>query len=701
MKTYPWLTCPDKQYEKVFCYFCTEAINLRLPLPPMHKTHLNAKEAFVVNGFNTWSRAHKAFKNHEKSEFHRNSCFAIASMKQAPVIQQVSNAKEQSMIEARKVLAKIFETIQFIAREGIAFRGDYVKEEHAEHSKFTRLIELRANDIPELKSWLHRTSHKWFHHSIVEEILNLMADFILRKIISEVQTQKYFAIMIDETSDLSRLEQVCISFRYVTDELVIKEDFVGFYETGNTQADTLFNIAKDVVLRFGLDMENIRGQCYDGASNVSGHISGLQTRILEVSPTALFVHCVAHRLNLVVQDALTSITEIRNFIGTAQDLITFVKGSPRRLAVFSDIAKTQDEQLRLQPKQKEKTEQKEKKIKKTNTLLSYCPTRWCVRIKSLKRVKDNYANLIEFFQDMAEDATFESSITAKADGYLKKMDSFAFYFNLLTLIFIFEIIENLNEALQKHDLDISNSHNSINITIQSIEKLRNDDAFRKHWSTVMSGIEKLDIEPPSVPRVRKAPKRYESQSSPHNFSTPEELYRKLYFEVIDTTLTSLRSRFKSETLDFLTKIENFILNKGDHVDEIVSFYNKDNFDKERLTLHRDMLLDVFKNRLKFPPKNLTEIITFLRTNLNLKDIIPELFKLIKIFLTVPVSNCTCERSFSALRRLKTHLRTSLCAQRLNHASVLHVHNDIEINIEQLMNEFISKNNLRMSTFKRT
>lgn len=493
--------------------------------------------------------------------------------------------------------------------------------------------------------------------------------------------------MIDETSDLSRLEQVCISVRYVTDELVIKEFFLGFYETGDTQADTLFNIAKDVVLRFGLDMTNIRGQCYDGASNLSGHISGLQTRISEVSETALFVHCVAHCLNLVVQDALTGITEIRNFIGTVQDMITFVKGSPRRLAIFSDTQAT--------------TQQEDFKTSKKSTpasLLSYCPTRWCVRIKSLKRVKDNYVALMKFFHDMANDAMLDSSITSKADGYLKKLDSFAFYFHLLTMIFIFEIIENLNEALQKHDLNISNSHTSIKMTIQRIEKLRNDDTFNKHWSTVMSDVKELDVELPSVARVRKAPKRYESQSSPHNFSTPEEFYRKLYYEVIDTTLASLRSRFNSQTLDFLTKVENFILNKGDHVDEIVSFYNKDNFDKARLTLHRDMLLDVFENRFKFAPKNVTEVITFVRDNLDLQNVIPELFKLLRIFLTIPVSNCNCERCFSALRRLKTYLRTTLTAQRLNHLAIIYIH-QMEVDIEKLLDDFISKNNIRTATFK--
>nr|CAH7756469.1 unnamed protein product [Callosobruchus chinensis] len=45
--------------------------------------------------------------------------------------------------------------------------------------------------------------------------------------------------------------------------------------------------------------------------------------------------------------------------------------------------------------------------------------------------------------------------------------------------------------------------------------------------------------------------------------------------------------------------------------------------------------------------------------------IPEIIKLLKIIMTIPVSTCTAERSFSALRRIKTYLRSTMTQQRLN------------------------------------
>ena len=47
-------------------------------------------------------------------------------------------------------------------------------------------------------------------------------------------------------------------------------------------------------------------QCYDGASTMSGEISGLQTKIREVAPNALFTHCCAHNLNCILMDAVSS-----------------------------------------------------------------------------------------------------------------------------------------------------------------------------------------------------------------------------------------------------------------------------------------------------------------------------------------------------------------------------------------------------------
>lgn len=95
-----------------------------------------------------------------------------------------------------------------------------------------------------------------------------------------------------------------------------------------------------MLVRFDLSLSKLRGQCYNGASNVSGKISGLQQRIRKEEPRALFVRCNAHNLNLVVQDGIEKVLSARKFIGEVKDLINFVLDSPKRVAKFQELKKT-------------------------------------------------------------------------------------------------------------------------------------------------------------------------------------------------------------------------------------------------------------------------------------------------------------------------------------------------------------------------
>jgi len=138
---------------------------------------------------------------------------------------------------------------------------------------------------------------------------------------------------MDETTDSSCKEQVSICLRYVTESLQVHETFTGFYETTSTTAATMFNITEDVLTGFALHLSDCRGQCFDGASNMAGNVTGLQRRIAEVEPRALFVHCMNHSLSLSFQDAMSHIPYCRDAMNLIKDLINFVRDSPKRFGM--------------------------------------------------------------------------------------------------------------------------------------------------------------------------------------------------------------------------------------------------------------------------------------------------------------------------------------------------------------------------------
>ena len=61
------------------------------------------------------------------------------------------------------------------------------------------------------------------------------------------------------------------------------------------------------MIRHGLPLDNLRGQFYDGATNMAGDHKGVQSRILALLSKALYVHCFAHSLNLSVQKSTRSV----------------------------------------------------------------------------------------------------------------------------------------------------------------------------------------------------------------------------------------------------------------------------------------------------------------------------------------------------------------------------------------------------------
>ena len=58
-----------------------------------------------------------------------------------------------------------------------------------------------------------------------------------------------------------------------------------------------------------------------------------------------------------------------------------------------------------------------------------------------------------------------------------------------------------------------------------------------------------------------------------------------------------------------------------------------------------------------------------------KEMFSEVIRPLKIFYTIPVTTSTAERTFSALRRLKTYLRSTMSQARLNHTKLIYVHKE--------------------------
>ena len=85
----------------------------------------------------------------------------------------------------------------------------------------------------------------------------------------------------------------------------------------------------EILRRNGLDVRNVRGQVYDGASAMSSNNVGTQAQIKAKNPLALYTHCRSHVLNLAVAGSC-KVQGLRNVIGVINELYLFLHLSPKR-----------------------------------------------------------------------------------------------------------------------------------------------------------------------------------------------------------------------------------------------------------------------------------------------------------------------------------------------------------------------------------
>jgi hypothetical protein len=112
-------------------------------------------------------------------------------------------------------------------------------------------------------------SAKYTSHTIQKEILQIMAKKVRDKIREDNEDSK-FCIIVDEAQDESKREQMVIVLRFIDKDGFIQEHFFDLVHVEDTSTLILKNKISNVLSHHGLDIQNIRGQGYDGASNMRG-----------------------------------------------------------------------------------------------------------------------------------------------------------------------------------------------------------------------------------------------------------------------------------------------------------------------------------------------------------------------------------------------------------------------------------------------
>ena len=88
-----------------------------------------------------------------------------------------------------------------------------------------------------------------------------------------------------------------------------------------------------------LRIENCRGQCYDGASSMSGQKSGVAKMMMDLQHRTLYTHCYGHALNLAAQDSIKHIKIMEDTLDTTYEITKLIKKSPKCEVIFKKMCR--------------------------------------------------------------------------------------------------------------------------------------------------------------------------------------------------------------------------------------------------------------------------------------------------------------------------------------------------------------------------
>ncbi|KAI4811230.1 hypothetical protein KUCAC02_014145 [Chaenocephalus aceratus] len=216
---------------------------------------------------------------------------------------------------------------------------------------------------------------------------------------------------------------------------------------------------------------------------MSGRISGVQAKLKEQCPSALYVHCSNHALDLVLQEVAREVCVVADTFNFVRSVSVVVGESSKRNMLFQSMF-GDDEAV--------------------CNLLSLCPTRWAIHTRAISRVVLCTA-LLQTLKMLEQDKTVRGDTRAKVYGLYKQATKAKTYFGLLCCEALFGPCQTVARALQSEKASAKGALECVSALRQRMHGLREDGFIQEMTAKVTACAERNNLKMPLPPRTNITP----------------------------------------------------------------------------------------------------------------------------------------------------------------------------------------------------
>ena len=415
-----WL-CGSAMVNKLFCWPCLL---------------FSSNRGVLTTGYNDLNHLTTSMAKHLCSQAHINCALILKTFGKTRIDLLVDEQKNQNVTrhnqqvsENREILERLIDTICFIGSQEIALRGNDESQKSENKGNYVELINLIAKYDSKLAAHLAKDSvFKGTSNHIQNDLIKSIADVLRDFIDLEIQNAPFLSVMLDEATDIKKKSQLSLVFRYVDKKGVAKERFYKFWDVSDDRTAAAISNKLIEIIKLKNWGNKLIAQTYDGAAVMSGELNGTQARVRTEFPNALFVHCNAHVLNLVLSQSVSFISEVKVFFTTLSALSAFFAQSTKRTYLLDQVVKRR--------------------------LPTISTTRWNFSSRLVNVVHYHYNDFIILFEEMINDPDTWGADAIQARGFLQFLNVFGTVFLLNIFDKFFSFTDILFNILQTKMLDI-------------------------------------------------------------------------------------------------------------------------------------------------------------------------------------------------------------------------------------------------------